>query len=132
MILVDTSVLINYFKGANNEKVNRFDIILAKKIPFGINQLIYLELLQGAANEKEYTKLDEYLSTQNYYELTGGFNSYRKCAQMYMKCRRNGITIRSTVDLLIAQTAIDNNLYLLHDDKDFTMIAKVNTSLQEW
>ncbi|MEQ6358376.1 hypothetical protein SAMN04244560_00243 [Thermoanaerobacter thermohydrosulfuricus] len=45
---------------------------------------------------------------------------------------KKGITIRSTIDLLIAQTAIENNLYLLHDDKDFSLIAQVDERLKEY
>lgn len=53
-------------------------------------------------------------------------------AKLYFKCRKKGITIRSTIDLLIAQTAIENDLYLLHDDNDFTLIAKVDQRLKEY
>ncbi|HHY79050.1 MAG TPA: PIN domain nuclease [Thermoanaerobacter sp.] len=45
---------------------------------------------------------------------------------------KKGITIRSTIDLLIAQTAIENNLYLLHDDKTFSLIAQVDERLKEY
>jgi predicted nucleic acid-binding protein len=49
---------------------------------------------------------------------------------MNFTCRRAGITIRSTIHLLIAQTAIENNLYLLHKDEDFTNIAKIIPELK--
>jgi len=54
MILVDTSVLIDFFKGNTNEKVEKFEWILKNKIPFGITHLIYQEILQGAKDEKEF------------------------------------------------------------------------------
>lgn len=130
MVLVDTSVLINFFKGVNNEKVGIFEDILKKGITFGINGLIYQELLQGAKDEKEFDLLDSYLSTQRFYELRHGEKSYKEAALMFLKCRKKGVTIRSTIDLLIAQTAIENNLFLLHDDKDFTSIAKIEGKLK--
>ena len=64
MILVDTSVFIDYFKGKNNECTEKFQYILDEKIEFGITNLIYLELLQGARDEHEYKELKDYLETQ--------------------------------------------------------------------
>jgi hypothetical protein len=132
MVLVDTSVLINYFKGNLNEKTNLFEEILQRNLQFGINNFIYQEILQGAATEKEFNILKEYLSSQLFYELKFNTESYENAARIYFKVRKKGITIRSTIDLLIAQTAIENNLFLLHDDKDFTNIAKVFQELKEY
>jgi len=54
MILVDTSVLIHYFKGVDSENSRKFRTVLQRGIPFGINSLIFQEVLQGAGSEKEY------------------------------------------------------------------------------
>jgi predicted nucleic acid-binding protein len=51
--------------------------------------------------------------------------SYASAAKIYFKCRKKGITISSTIDCLIAQSAIENNLFLLHNDSDFDRISKV-------
>ena len=64
MILVDTSVFINYFKGVENESTIKFDKIISENIQFGINNYIYQELLQGSANQKEFNSLYEYLTNQ--------------------------------------------------------------------
>jgi predicted nucleic acid-binding protein len=130
MILVDTSVLISYFKGIDNEAAGKFEKILTSKIPFGINNFIYQELLQGVANEKDLNKLKEYLDTQVFYELRQGRKSYEEAAFIYYKCRKAGFTVRSTIDLLIAQTAIENNLLLLHNDVDFINISKAIKELK--
>lgn len=132
MILVDTSVLIAFLKGINNEQVDKFESIVKKGLPFGINKFIYQEVLQGAKTEKEFETLKEYLSSQKFFDLRHGVKSYEMAAKLYFKCRKKGITIRSTIDLLIAQTAIENDLYLLHDDNDFTLIAKVDQRLKEY
>lgn len=132
MILVDTSVLIDFFKGNTNEKVEKFEWILKNKIPFGITYLIYQEILQGAKNEKEFELLKEYLSTQRFYELTKGKKSYEEAALLYFKCKKRGINLRSTVDVIIAQIAIENNLYLLHNDRDYSKIAEVENRLKEY
>ncbi|MBE3592172.1 MAG: PIN domain nuclease [Thermoanaerobacter sp.] len=132
MILVDTSVLISFLKGIENEKVKKFEEIIQNNIPFGINNFIYQELLQGAKTENEFNLIKEYLATQKFYDLKYGTKSYENAAKLYSKCKKKGITIRSTIDLLIAETAIENNLYLLHDDKDFSLIAQVDERLKEY
>ena len=125
MILVDTSVLIGFFRGDENSSVNEFREICSKHIPFGISSVIYQEVLQGAKNEKEFHALQGYLITQRFFNPTGGVESFTAAAEIYFKCRRKGLTIRSTIDCLIAQTVLEHDLFLLHNDKDFTAISSV-------
>jgi predicted nucleic acid-binding protein len=125
MILVDTSVLIHFFKGVKSEGCKRFAGALQRKVPFGINSLIFQEVLQGAGAEREYLTLKRYLETQRFYHLKDPITSFADAAKIYLDCRKKGITIRSTIDCLIAQTALENNLLLLHEDSDFDLMAKV-------
>jgi hypothetical protein len=125
MILVDTSVLIHFFKGVDSESSRKFRIILQRGIPFGINSLIFQEVLQGAGSEKEYLTLKKYLETQRFYHLKDPIDSFAKAAKIYLDLRKKGNTIRSTIDCLIAQTALENDLLLLHEDSDFDLMAKV-------
>jgi len=124
MILVDTSILIDYFKGAEDKSIEKFNLILDKEIPFGINHFIYMEVLQGSKTEKDYRILKKYLDTQKFYGLKKGRESYAEAAKMYLKLRRKGVTIKSTIDCLIARVAIENDLFLLHNDTDFARISK--------
>ena len=119
MILVDTSVLIDFFKGARNKPADRFRTVLREKIPFGITPFILQEVLQGAKNDVSYKMLKKYLETQRFYHPKDPVGSYADAARIYFVCRRRGITIRSTIDCLIAQTAMEHDLSLLHNDKDF-------------
>jgi hypothetical protein len=130
MILVDTSVLIDYFRNRTNDGTLKFEEILNRRIPFGINSVIYLELLQGTADSREYDLLKKYLSSQTFYHLNDPKISYENAALIYRQCRMKGITVRSTIDLLIAQTAIENQLYLLHHDSDYDHIAQVLPELK--
>ena len=132
MILVDTSVLIDFLKGRETGKTMKFDYILGNEIPYGISNLIYQEVLQGARTEQEYDSLNLYLRSQKFYELKFGTQSYESAARMFFLCRNKGITVRSTIDLLIAETAIENELYLLHDDMDFTNLAVIISELREY
>lgn len=129
MVLIDTSVLINYLKNVEDEYSKALNILIENHYPIGINNYIYLEILQGAKSQKEYEILKQYLSQFHFYELNNK-SSYEKAALMDVKCRTKGITIRSTIDLLIAQTAIDNDVMLLANDSDFLNIAKIIPELK--
>jgi hypothetical protein len=125
MVLVDTSVLIDYFRDANNPAVKRLQFVLDNSIPFGINSFIYQEVLQGVKTEKDFQRLKKYLDTQTFYNLKDEKESFAQAANIYFMCRRKGITPSSTIDCLIVQTAIEHSLYLLHNDSDFDRIRKI-------
>jgi hypothetical protein len=125
MILIDTSVLIDFFRGSKNKESIKFESVLQKKIPFGISSLIFQEVLQGASSEKEYNLLKKYLSTQRFYNPKDIVESYAKAAKLYLNCRKKGITIRSTIDCIIAITALEHDLFLLHNNDDFKSIQRV-------
>jgi len=132
MILVDTSVIIGYLKGRENEKVLLFHEILERKIPYGISAYTFQEILQGARDDTEWSVLHEYLSTQSIYYLSPVLGTFEKGARLYYDLRRGGVTPRSTIDLLIVLTAMENELALLHDDRDFDMIAEHFPGLRVW
>ncbi|MCF8082717.1 MAG: PIN domain nuclease [Deltaproteobacteria bacterium] len=125
MILVDTSILIDLFKGASNTPANQMREILRHHVPFGITSVIYQELLQGAKSEEEYTLLNDYLSSQRFFHPRNSVESYADAARIYFLCRTKGVTIRSTIDCLIAQIALEQDLLLLHNDRDFDAMAPI-------
>jgi predicted nucleic acid-binding protein len=125
MILVDTSVLIDFLKGFQTEGRDKFEVVLHRKIPFGITSFILQEVLQGAASEKEFLLLKKYLLSQKFYHPKDPVDSFARAARIYMDCRNQGITIRSTIDCIIVQTALEHDLFLLHNDNDFNAMAKV-------
>lgn len=125
MILVDTSVLIDFLKGLSNPASDRLQFILDSGIPFGISSLIYQEVLQGAKTEKEFNQLKLHLGTQRFYDLKSMKDSYAEAARIYFLCKKKGFQIGSTIDCLVAQTAIEHDLFLLHNDDDFEKIARV-------
>ena len=125
MILVDTSVLIDFFKGRKNNPCQKLELILNQGLPFGINSFIFQEVLQGAKSDKEYRTLKKYLESQRFYNLNDPVDSFAKAARIYFDCQKRGVTIRSTIDCLIAQTALEHDLFLLHNDTDFDAMASV-------
>lgn len=130
MFLVDTSVWISYLRGARIEQVKRFETILDEGRPFGITSAIYQEVLQGADSEVSFARLDRYLRTQLFYHPLDPVESYTEAARIYSRCRRAGITIRSTLDCLIARVAIEHELILVHNDGDFESMARVVPELR--
>jgi predicted nucleic acid-binding protein len=129
MILVDTSVLLDYLKNIENEKCKIFQDILERKIPYGITNYIFLEVLQGAKMDKEFEVLQEYLGSLPFYDLTEGKLSFEKVAKLNLECRGAGVTVRSTIDLILVQIALEHDLALLHNDRDFDNIASVISKL---
>ncbi len=125
MVLVDTSVLIDFLKDKNNSKIDKFNTILELNIPFGITSHIYQELLQGSATQKDFDTLKKYLDTFTFYFPKDQKQSYADAAYIYFLCKKKGMTIRSTIDCLIVQIAREYKLKLLHNDKDFDDIKKV-------
>jgi predicted nucleic acid-binding protein len=73
----------------------------------------------------DFLLLKSYLDSQGFYNLKNGMESFATAARIYFDCRKKGKTIRSSIDVLIALTAIENSLYLLHNDKDFVNIQSV-------
>lgn len=125
MYLVDTSVWIDYINGIQSAHVDTLDEILKNPLAAGINKLIYLEILQGAKNQQIFNKFNRYLCGQRFYSFKPGLDSYRLAANIFINSRQQGITIRSTIDCLIAQCAIENELILFHHDRDYIRLAEV-------
>ena len=91
----------------------------------GLTGVIYQEVVQGVASEREFDLTSEYLGSQTFYHPQDPIESYGEAARMYLDCRRAGITVRSSADCLIARVAIEHDLMLLHDDRDFERMAEV-------
>lgn len=112
-----------------NGATRRFSEISESGYPFGITGVIYQEVLQGAASSAKFDYLADYLGSQTFYHPQDPVGSYREAARMYFDCRRVGITIRSAIDCLIARVAVEHDLLLLHDDRDFEKMSGVVPNL---
>jgi predicted nucleic acid-binding protein len=127
---VDTSVWVDYLREEDNEATALFAEVLARGHPFGLTLEIYQEVLQGSAAEEDFDRLAEYLGTQRFYFPERVVESHREAARLYLRCRQNGVTIRSTIDCMIACICIEHDLLLLHNDKDFSNMARVIPELR--
>ena len=117
MILVDTSVWIDYLNGKESSPTNILDKALIDG-SVAIGDLILLEILQGIKAEREYKKTRTALSTLDQYEMFG-HKMVKKCAENFRFLRKKGITIRKANDVIIATFCIENNVPLLFSEKDF-------------
>ena len=122
MILVDTSIWIDYFNGIENKETNILDIALIDGSVV-IGDIIVMEILQGFRSDKDYNKAKKSLATLEQYEMFGK-NMVFKCADNYRALRKRGITIRKTADVIIASFCIDNKIPLLFSDRDFMPFVK--------
>jgi len=122
MILVDSSVWINYFNGVINPETDLLDNLLDDEI-IAIGDLIYTEVLQGFKKEKDFKRAQKLFDTLLFFEMLGKEQSVRTIKN-FRFLRTKGITIRKTIDMIIATFCIDNSIQLLHNDKDFDLIAE--------
>lgn len=118
MILVDSSVWIDYFNGQSTWQTNRLDNLLSN-VPIIMGDLVLTEILQGFRSDKDYEKAKSYLSILQFHEI-GGYQVAINSAQNYRTLRKKGITVRKTIDIIIGTFCILNDVSLLHDDRDFT------------
>lgn len=117
MIIVDSSIWISYFNGVQSSHTNLLDNLLGQDL-VGIGDLILTEVLQGFRIDKDYEIAKSLLLALPVYEFTGKKIAI-KSAENYRRLREQGITVRKTIDVIIATFCIENDLPLLHADKDF-------------
>ncbi|MEE8397666.1 MAG: PIN domain nuclease [Desulfobacterales bacterium] len=117
MILVDTSVWIDYFNGIPSWQTDLLDTYLSD-VPVVVGDLILTEVLQGFRSDKDYETAKDFLAVLPFRQI-GGYDVAVQSARNYRRLRRSGITVRKTIDIIIATFCIMEGLILLHDDRDF-------------
>lgn len=122
MVLIDSSVWINYFNGRDTWQTEFLDQMLLQ-LPLFTGDLILTEVLQGFRKEKEFQKAREVMSILTCKQLSTCELAI-KSAENYRALRKEGITVRKTIDVIIGTFCISENISLLHDDKDFEPMVK--------
>ena len=117
MILVDSSVWIDYFRGALTAQTEKLDQLLGEEL-LAIGDLILAEVLQGFDNEENFNEAKRLLTSLVIVEL-GGLEIAVQAARNFRALRRLGFTVRKTMDTVIATRCIESGYDLLHNDKDF-------------
>lgn len=117
MILVDSSVWIDYFRSADTPQVALLDSLLGRS-PLAVGDLIAAEVLQGIRDDRELKLAKQALEAFDHIDLVD-YDIAVKASANYRTLRAMGITVRKTIDTLIATRCIEDGLTLLHADKDF-------------
>jgi predicted nucleic acid-binding protein len=122
MILVDSSVWIDYFNGEQTPEAEKLDSLLGVE-PLGIGDLILTEVLQGFRSDLDYEAARRLLTSCSVFAMLGQ-DMALKSANNYRTLRKKGITIRKTADVIIATYCIEQGHSLLFADKDFQPFVK--------
>ncbi len=117
MILVDTSVWIDYFNGLKNSHTDKLDDLLTSELVL-MGDIILAEILQGFRIDADYRNAKEDLDSLVCFSISNK-NIAIKSAENFRYLRKRGITIRKTTNMLIGTFCIEKNIPLLHNDKDF-------------
>ncbi|NJM75302.1 MAG: PIN domain nuclease [Acaryochloridaceae cyanobacterium RU_4_10] len=117
MILVDSSVWIDYFNGQETPQTHKLDALLGVE-PLGIGDLILTEVLQGFRSDADYHTAQQLLMSLSVFNMLGT-DLALKSANHFRALRKQGITIRKTIDVMIATFCIEHKHALLFADKDF-------------
>lgn len=117
MILVDSSVWIDYFRGTQTPQTEKLDGLLSSE-PIAVGDLILTEVLQGFGSERDFNQARRLLTSLLVVEL-GGQDIAIQAARNFRILRAQGVTIRKTIDTIIATRCIESGLILLHSDRDF-------------
>ena len=122
MILVDSSVWIDYFRGTRNEQTDILDALLTSE-PVAVGDLMLAEVLQGFNSERDFNQAKNVLLSLHQIDI-GGTEIAVQAARNFRTLRLHGVTVRKTIDVLIATRCIESDLLLLHSDRDFDAFEK--------
>lgn len=118
MIVVDSSVWVDFFNGTTTPQVERLDALLGVT-PVAIGDLILVEVLQGFRHDRDVATARQLFRSLPVIEMLGRINA-TKAAENIRALRRQGVTVRRTIDAIIATACIEANLPLLFSDRAFT------------
>jgi predicted nucleic acid-binding protein len=122
LILVDSSVWLDYFKGTVTPQTEKLDSLLGHE-PMAIGDLILTQVLQGLAGETGFNQARKMLTSLDVVEL-GGPEIAVQAAKNFRTLRHLGVTVRKTIDTVIATRCIESGYDLLHNDRDFDPFAQ--------
>lgn len=125
MIVVDTTVWIDFLEDRGTPFDRHLTELIGRGIPVALTDVIYCEVLQGIVQERKFRRVREILRAYPIFRVRG-LETFEHAAQIYRACRRRGLTVQNTVDCLIAATCLENRTSLYHNDRDFEAIAQVH------
>jgi predicted nucleic acid-binding protein len=122
VIVVDTSVWIDVLNDVDSPQASRCSELLEDRAPLALTDVIYTEILQGFRDERDARRVDKHLRAFPILRLQD-LDDFALAAELYRKARRAGVTIRKTMDCLIAAPCVRRGAPILHADEDFDRLA---------
>jgi predicted nucleic acid-binding protein len=122
VIVVDTTVWIDFFRDADAPHVDHFHALVDSDSPIALTDVILTEVLQGVRGEREVARVERRLRAFDILRLEH-LNDFTRAAALYRTARQHGITIRRTLDCLIASVCVREGASVLHNDADFDRLA---------
>jgi predicted nucleic acid-binding protein len=122
LIVVDTSVWIDVINANETPQASRCIELLQAGAPIALTDIIFTEILQGLRTETEAEEVEGYLRSFPMLRLNS-VDDFGLAASLYRKARRAGVTIRKTLDCLIAAPCVREGVPILHSDQDFELLA---------
>ncbi len=122
MVLVDTTIWIDFFAETPSPHVEALEQLIRENADICTCGIILTEVLQGIRKDAEFIKTRDLF--QSLIFLPMEYKSFLRSAEIYRFLRKRGLTIRKPVDCMIASVAIENDVSLLHNDRDFHPIEK--------
>jgi predicted nucleic acid-binding protein len=122
VIVVDTSIWIDVLNEVDSAKARRCVQLLEDRAPLALTDVIFTEILQGFRLEREAHRVEKHLRAFPVLRLED-LDDFSLAAELYRKARRAGVTIRKTLDCLIAAPCVRDGIPILHSDEDFDRLA---------
>jgi len=129
MLLVDSTVWIDWLRGNDTDAV-RFVQSRESQEELALTQMIYLEVLQGVISQRQFEATRRVLGAQTLVQPLEPVATFEDAAQLYRSARQQGLTIRKPTDCLIAAIALEQNALLVHNDRNFLALQKVDVRLR--
>ncbi|MBA2313279.1 MAG: PIN domain nuclease [Actinobacteria bacterium] len=122
MIVIDTSVWIDVLNDSDSPQASRCVELLEDGAPLALTDVIFTEILQGFRHERDARRVERHLRAFPILRLED-IDDFARAAELYRKARRTGLTIRKTLDCLIAAPCVRDGVPILHADDDFDRLA---------
>lgn len=125
MIVVDTTVWIEFLRGSGTAFDRHLTELVENDAPLALVDIVYCEVLQGIRDEEAYHRTRVSLRAHPILRPRG-LETFEAAANLYRTARRRGLTVRRSVDCLIAATCLESGAEIYHNDRDFDALARVS------
>jgi len=125
VIVVDTTVWIDFLEAKDTRFDRTLQTLINQDASVALTDIIYCEILQGIRDEATVRQIRDTLQAFPILHIQG-LQTLEHAAAIYRTCRKRGLTIRSTIDCIIAATCIEAGAELYHNDRDFNAIASLH------